>query len=331
MLSRKKVRKYFLYAFGEIVLVVIGILIALQLNSLKEENKRRNSELKFYVELKNDLLANKSEIENQLAWEWKDVRIPLADSLYNQLYKATVDLKTINYLIGNQIMAYRTFNNANSSYAYMASEGYSFIKNESIRVSTTDLYETDFNNINYNLKLYESLINEDLKPLIFKYGELNANHEFEVLNLMGLKTDQYFKNNLNNYRYHLKLNYPVFQRALHKLNHLIHEINAELIREGVEVVKEPIIENRIIAKVVGDYHANDDYIHVFEDDGQTFFQNRYPYLQRKALKHEEGYQFVHNENEYNFKPNTSKTVDELIILFKKNNKQFSFMKFNSKH
>jgi hypothetical protein len=37
LLSENKFSKYFIYAIGEIVLVVIGILIALQINNWNEE------------------------------------------------------------------------------------------------------------------------------------------------------------------------------------------------------------------------------------------------------------------------------------------------------
>ena len=36
--------KYFKYAFGEIILVVIGILIALQINNWNENHKKRKLE-----------------------------------------------------------------------------------------------------------------------------------------------------------------------------------------------------------------------------------------------------------------------------------------------
>ena len=39
MIKENKVNKYLLYAIGEIALVVIGILIALQINNWNEERK----------------------------------------------------------------------------------------------------------------------------------------------------------------------------------------------------------------------------------------------------------------------------------------------------
>ncbi|MFN2423710.1 MAG: DUF6090 family protein, partial [Cryomorphaceae bacterium] len=42
MLTENKFSKYLLYAVGEIILVVIGILIALQINNLNESKKEQN-------------------------------------------------------------------------------------------------------------------------------------------------------------------------------------------------------------------------------------------------------------------------------------------------
>ena len=53
-----KTKSYFLYAFGEIVLIVIGILIAWKINSLNEVRKNRIVELKIYQSLNEELHTN---------------------------------------------------------------------------------------------------------------------------------------------------------------------------------------------------------------------------------------------------------------------------------
>ena len=58
LLKKKKVSKYLLYAIGKIILVVIGILIALQLNNLNDQKKINNQEKKLLVELVNNLDEN---------------------------------------------------------------------------------------------------------------------------------------------------------------------------------------------------------------------------------------------------------------------------------
>ena len=55
LLSEGKTGKYFKYAIGEIVLVVIGILIALSINNWNEERKERNKEINYLKNLKIDL------------------------------------------------------------------------------------------------------------------------------------------------------------------------------------------------------------------------------------------------------------------------------------
>lgn len=55
LLSEGRTGKYLKYAVGEIILVVIGILIAIQLNNLNEYRKERNKEFSFLQKLKEDV------------------------------------------------------------------------------------------------------------------------------------------------------------------------------------------------------------------------------------------------------------------------------------
>tara|TARA_R110002074_G_scaffold177570_3_gene341165 strand:- start:685 stop:1428 length:744 start_codon:yes stop_codon:yes gene_type:complete len=55
LLSENKFSKYFIYAIGEIFLVVIGILIALQINNWNENQKLETKTQDYYVQLLDDL------------------------------------------------------------------------------------------------------------------------------------------------------------------------------------------------------------------------------------------------------------------------------------
>ena len=52
MIKDNKVIKYLLYAIGEIILVVIGILIALNINNSNELKKTREAEKVYLKEIK---------------------------------------------------------------------------------------------------------------------------------------------------------------------------------------------------------------------------------------------------------------------------------------
>jgi len=72
LIEEDNVRKYLLYAIGEILLVVIGILIALQVNNWNEELKNRRSERAYLERLSRDIdldaVALKDAIENAESW-----------------------------------------------------------------------------------------------------------------------------------------------------------------------------------------------------------------------------------------------------------------------
>ena len=58
LVSENKFSKYLLYAIGEIVLVVIGILIAIQINNKNEENKIEDEMNGIYQSIVDELEAD---------------------------------------------------------------------------------------------------------------------------------------------------------------------------------------------------------------------------------------------------------------------------------
>lgn len=62
MIKENKVVKYLLYAIGEILLVIIGILIALQINSANQVKKDRLLEQQYYCRLLEDVEQDKEQI-----------------------------------------------------------------------------------------------------------------------------------------------------------------------------------------------------------------------------------------------------------------------------
>ena len=58
LLSQNKVSQYFFYAIGEILLVVIGILIALNINNANEKRKNDDKIKSILVEIRKDLETN---------------------------------------------------------------------------------------------------------------------------------------------------------------------------------------------------------------------------------------------------------------------------------
>ena len=55
MIKENRISKYLLYAIGEIILVVIGILIALQINNWSTDQKNREKEIDLLTEMRQNL------------------------------------------------------------------------------------------------------------------------------------------------------------------------------------------------------------------------------------------------------------------------------------
>lgn len=66
LVKKNKTVKYFKYAIGEIVLVVIGILIALQINNWNEQRKDRVKEQVVLKKLQADFLSNLVQLEEKM-------------------------------------------------------------------------------------------------------------------------------------------------------------------------------------------------------------------------------------------------------------------------
>ena len=66
LLEQNQMGKYFKYAIGEILLVVIGILIALQINNWNENRKERSNELKILNTLNAEFTRNGNTLDSLL-------------------------------------------------------------------------------------------------------------------------------------------------------------------------------------------------------------------------------------------------------------------------
>ena len=83
LLAENRTSRYLLYALGEIVLVVIGILIALQVNTWNEDRKNRQEGVALLKSLKSELAEDFSMMA--YAIDRLERRKALADQLYQLL------------------------------------------------------------------------------------------------------------------------------------------------------------------------------------------------------------------------------------------------------
>ncbi|MFD2586661.1 DUF6090 family protein [Croceitalea marina] len=204
LLSQNKFSKYLLYAFGEILLVVIGILIALQINNWNEHKKQKVQEITLLKQLKSDLVENQREIEelkerieiNRSAMD--TVVVKLRKKEYNPTFDLLVTL----------IHRKSYFNNANSGYRLIGNGLAPILSNDSILNGVLQLYEKDFANIITRQNLMNTTIDNRVypltnrlfktKPLSIKFESLDgaATDVFTPLNFESLSDNNQYINTL---------------------------------------------------------------------------------------------------------------------------------------
>ncbi|MEN8790496.1 MAG: DUF6090 family protein [Flavobacteriaceae bacterium] len=85
-------KKYFLYAVGETLLIVFGILIALQVNNLNENRIRKNNELTIYETIKDQLENYKIIIEDDIQYNKKYmIQFERANEIIEQNDRTKID------------------------------------------------------------------------------------------------------------------------------------------------------------------------------------------------------------------------------------------------
>ena len=79
LLSENKFSKYLLYAIGEIILVVIGILIALQINNNNNYKEQRKTEQEYLISLQTEFKSNLKKLNVSI--DENEVRINALENL----------------------------------------------------------------------------------------------------------------------------------------------------------------------------------------------------------------------------------------------------------
>jgi len=195
--------KYLAYAAGEIVLVVIGILIALQINNFNDERKDRLRELGYLANIRTDLEANIAEMDRYLATRTEG--IAAAQRIIGHFDGEPIKDASAFNTDGVSIYGWQRYYQINNTYQELVNSGnFAMLSNDRIKDGLLDLeaqykkikgeedhFRFDAETLLYR-PLYESM---DLNPIVLEAAYRASNGQ---AGKDGLLTPQSFDGYLKN-------------------------------------------------------------------------------------------------------------------------------------
>lgn len=140
LLQENRFTRYLAYALGEILLVVIGILIALSVNNWNEDRKDRIFEKKMLRAAKTGLDQDLDFFENHLIGFRLKTQAEAADFFNRYYLSEKIDLDSINYHFANLAYSFQYSYNR-GPFEAIKSAGLDKISNDSIREGITFLFD----------------------------------------------------------------------------------------------------------------------------------------------------------------------------------------------
>ena len=203
LLTEKKLGKYFFYALGEIILVVIGILLALQINTWNEDRNAAEYQRELLGEIRLSLQKDVDHNTN-VALPWIDRFISYGDTVL-MLYGApnnrmdTVN-KHLRLMLRSPDFAYNT-----GAYQTLKSNGLERITNRKLREEIITFYDFKLPRIDRfiveitrgntertlnlidQLYTYRKVVNPDGTVSLIQEGKEGILQDPELLRLINVK------------------------------------------------------------------------------------------------------------------------------------------------
>ena len=181
-LSEGKTGKYLKYAFGEILLVVVGILIALQINTWNDERKNRLFEHEILTLINENLKNDSIALAKQIAYSKEATQ--LTDRLLTDVRNENYN-DSLNLWMG-KIISFEMFKSHSSAFEILKSKGIDVISNKELQLELISYYDQSVYGVYEALEDVEDSFKVDWTPIIkedfldYKWREYAIPHDAEA-------------------------------------------------------------------------------------------------------------------------------------------------------
>lgn len=230
LLTGNKFSKYLIYAVGEIILVVIGILIALGINNWSNYQKDKQAEIKYLSQIKNSLQQNELILKDRIESDKRLLK--LGDQLYTHIKTQKELNDSIKQIFIILLYDQRILFNM-AAFENLKDDGLSLISNDDIKFKIIHIYDNELKDIqNIFANQYENYLSEVINPFFSENFEFSSNKNKIVIEpnnyreLLSNKKTTNIISMVNNMRSFAITNYIDTQKSINEvLIKLEKEIN----------------------------------------------------------------------------------------------------------
>ena len=218
LLFAKEIKNYLLYALGEIILVVLGILIALYISNWNENNKIKNKSNKSLERIKTDL-----ETEAYVLKDFKKRYNYSKKYLKKILYEVdTNNIDSIRFHFG-PFVHYKM----NTEYSNLKSSGQlNLISNKKLRNNIVNFYEVYYAIYSELEKDHKVFINSRVLDYFYEEFPSDTTNFIKPKLILHKLNDDKFKAIMNNQI--ISLDYITKNLFLDQIDNIIRKIDLEL-------------------------------------------------------------------------------------------------------
>ena len=157
-----KALKYARYAFGEIALVVIGILIALSINNWNDTRKDRKYEKEILQLINQNLKSDSISLTRELNKAKQANKA--SERLIEQVNSGIIN-DSLNYLMG-QIVTFERFKSTTSAFEVLKAKGIETISDNNLQLALISYYDEKLFKVYQSLDDVELSFKTDWMPII---------------------------------------------------------------------------------------------------------------------------------------------------------------------
>jgi hypothetical protein len=217
---------FWLFTISEFIIVLLGILLALQIDNWNEARKEKKLENKYLIDIKEDIYRDGLGIDENIT-ELK--RIQQSLEITNQFLAGKIEYAdTLNIHFSWAIVGVK-FDYNNSTFESLKDAGINIISNNIVRDGITQLYSGRYNYILHVQDIYKDYLIGIIIPEYVKHFQIIEPLKIaRPIEVPPTNNSNELRSLLNHMTLYLQVKRNQFEETRKSINHIVAMIEKEL-------------------------------------------------------------------------------------------------------